>query len=131
MKNVKLLAISSVLSLMSLNAFAQESVCRDNNAGMDNGYTVTISADASSALVQETSIAGIQTVAELKCFEPATEQVRFPDMPTLVLSCFEPQLRDAGYSVAIVAGGLANLKSMTLSSTSLAGSKVIAKGICR
>lgn len=119
-----------MLSLIaSVSAFADSSLqCKDVNAGSDNGYIVTLSAD--SAQISEETIAGPKPVATLKCVS-VDGKPSHPDAYYPVLRCFEPNKADAGYSFNVKAGGFAGLTTGTLSKENFAGATAIAQFDCK
>ncbi len=129
-KMIGLLALAA--SMSSVAAFASPSAlqCKENGTGPDNGYSVYISKNGSRATVEEVTIAGVKTIATLQCVNTGAHPSA-PDMPYTVLSCWEPNIRDGGYSVQVKQGGFAGLTTATLSEVTLAGANEIAELSCQ
>jgi hypothetical protein len=97
----------------------------------DAGYHVAVSPDHKTATLTESTFIGSNLLAELECFRVASSEPTMPDQMSVVLTCVEPSLRDAGYSVDISQGGIAGLTTATISSISFVGSKFEAEVPCR
>lgn len=101
--------------------------CKEVNAGIDHGYFVNFSSPIKSAEVSTQSIAGPQKLANLQCSYVSNLDdhggVRDP-----LISCSEPNLRDAGYSLLL--DNSTGPITATLYSITIAGSKAVAQLSC-
>ena len=126
---MKKMIVGTLIALTCVTSMSQAMNCKENGTGIDNGYNVYVSKDGKRAVVEEISIAGPKTLATLVC---ARSNVKAPccDQEYVSLSCYEPNLKDIGYSFVVKQGGFAGLTTGTLSEISLVGSKQVAATTC-
>ena len=105
-------------------------VCQDSQVA-DAGYKVEVSADQKTATLSEMTIMGSETLAELECV-PVSDELdsATADGIKTILSCSEPELRDAGYAVQISQGGIAGLTEASIQSISIIGARPVGKVLC-
>ncbi len=96
----------------------------------DAGYKVVVSPDHKSAKLTESTFVGSNLLAELQCYPVESAEPTTPDQLSVVLTCVEPDLRDAGYAIDISQGGIGGLTTATISSISIIGSKFEAEVPC-
>ncbi len=105
--------------------FAQASPafwCKEENSGIDHGMWVNFSSPIKSATISEQSIAGPRVLAELTCAYNAIPEDHTGNYP--YVTCSEPKLRDAGYSLVLDTAGA------TVYQVTIAGSKAVAHLKC-
>ena len=131
MKTSFMTAIATItFTLAASAAVAGNRVCVDTNSGPDHGYQVAFDSTLTAARVSMQSIAGPQALAQLKC-QVSRKRAPGADQTYVIAQCFEPQLRDAGYSVVISGGGFTGMVTAQLSEISIAGATPVASLFCR
>ncbi|MGZ3694708.1 MAG: hypothetical protein ACXWQO_11035 [Bdellovibrionota bacterium] len=124
---MKQLFIAALITFTATSAFANPTSCREN---VDHGYSVNFSRGFTMAQVLQTTIADTKVVANLKCGPAEVLQTR-RDGIVVVASCYEPELRDAGYSLTVKQNRRNGATMATLYEVSFVGSKPIAEMGCQ
>lgn len=127
MKSLVLTAL--VLSLGSI-ASAKNMTCSDTQVVPDRSYSVSFSRNLSRAKVTASTFAGPKVIANLECTR-TEEQAPNPDGTYVVVTCFEPNMADAGYSLRVTQGGFAGLTQAELFAVSFRGEESVTTFICR
>jgi hypothetical protein len=117
MKKILFVALTALVSSPAF-AFAPPTGCHD---GRDHGYTVEFR--NGMAEVSLTTFADTKVIANLTC--------RRVNSDAVVLSCYEPNLRDAGYSLVMRAPKEMGVYPATLKEVTFAGSEPVAELECR
>lgn len=128
----KLMILTIVLfqfCLLTSASHAAQHQCRENGAGPDNGYIVSVSSNGGEATIQQETIAGPQTLATLTCVKPRGNSRRTGSL-AVILTCSEPQIRDGGYSLVITQGGVTGLTNATVYQETIMGAKTLAQLLC-
>lgn len=129
MKTLIALALISASTFAS-NAFATLD-CRDVQAGPDHGYMLQFSPDHKSVTVSEETIAGPMKVADLACEISRAPAPSGNDMQRTILTCRQPGIADAGFSLTVEQGGFAGLTTAHLYQESIRGADQVAEFGCR
>lgn len=112
--------ITIALLFGSLPAFAANNFyCQQVPSGPDHGYQALFSNNLHRATISEQTIAGPRRVAILNCSQRAR-----------TVSCYEPRLRDAGYSLSVQINSRGSSPA-SLFAITFAGSRRIANLVCR
>ncbi len=133
-KEYEMKTLKSFIVLIALSTVANANALNHTNvlncASSNSQFSVSISATRNEALVVQSENGKTETVGRLAC-QATNERLTHPDQIITTLSCYEPFLRDAGYSLILRQGGIANISQMRLSEVSFIGSKVIASLYCK
>lgn len=126
---MKLIALI-ILFFSAANSHAMQSLsCREIGSGPDNGYRIQVSANLDKALIEVTTIAGTHTIANLDCSR--SQEQPLPENEHVIIDCYEPSIRDAGYSLVIFSGGATHQILGELFAVNFAGDKKIAELSCQ
>ncbi len=127
MKQVFFIALMSFVATGSV--FANPLICTENTNRL--GYRIHFSAAMNSAVVAKYTRIGPKVVANLTCMRSPAPPSAMPSQDYVLVTCFEPNLRDAGYSVVVRANsGNGSVKAI-LSEVSFVGSRPIAELACQ
>jgi len=126
------LALLVLSSCISSTAFAEEVICKDVNGGIDHGYLVNVAPKLGAAEVSMQSIAGPQLLANLTC-KSSLKPLQGPGGSlsfSVRISCAEPDLRDAGYSLFLTQTSEAAEWTGQLKEITIVGAMPIAQLTC-
>lgn len=126
---MKALILTAVAALISSAAFSAPLRCVTVPRESDSGYVMTFSPRMDKVLVEEVTISGTHKVASLVCSAEQSKGPRHPDQ-LFTTTCYEPYIRDGGYSAVLRVGGFAGLNDVTLSEVTFMGSKEISHLRC-
>lgn len=115
------LILSLSLGLLTQSAIASTTTCSNSST-----YQVLLDSETQTAEV----IQDEASLTVLAC-EPTGEQPQYPDQIITTHLCHEVHVVDAGYGVAIRAGGIAGLIIAELSEITIAGARPLAHLNCR
>lgn len=127
---MKNLILSAAIALSSTAAFASSLRCVTVPTAPDSGYVMTFSPRMDKVLVEQITIAGARKVASLVCSSQQQKGPRHPDQ-MFTTNCYEPYIRDGGYSAVLRMGGIAGFHDVVLSEVTIMGSKDISHLQCK
>ena len=128
---MKNLILSAAIVLSSTAAMAAAPMrCVSVPATPDAGYVMTFSPRMDKVLVEEITIAGARKVASLVCSAQQSKRQSHPDQ-MFTTNCYEPYIRDGGYSAVLRIGGIAGFRDVVLSEVTIMGSKEVAHLKCK
>jgi hypothetical protein len=127
---MKYIYIVSAVLCLNFTARAQGLSCRDTHAGIDSGYGVTVSLDKRTAVVTETWVGGVRTLATLVCQVPSPQHHGGFDQENEALFC-----SGAGYTFSLTTGGVAGITKGRLSkivqtAPQVFGARLLATSVC-
>jgi hypothetical protein len=126
---MKIAIFSILMALAAGSAFASPITCSDARDRF--GFSVHFSANLSSAQVTQETSRGPKVLANLACTQPTETRPSRPGQDRILAACFEPLIRDAGYSVILRVENGNGSTTSTLSQVTFAGSHPIAELVCQ
>jgi hypothetical protein len=123
-------ALLLILGVILGASQASALTCTDVNAGPDHGYLLKFSKNLGRVTVSQETIAGPIGKRQLTC-RKIHSGPNGPDQIYPILTCRQPGLFDAGYTLIVEQGGLAGLVTASLFETSIAGAEEVASFICK